>query len=555
MTQVSPEPLTKRVERGAERGGHVTFLASSGRHTRVSWAELHDDARGVAGDLVARGVGPGDHVALLGPTSRALVTALQGVWLAGAAVVMLPLPLRLGSVEQFVTQTRARLRNADVRMCLVDPELAAFLELEAGDPPLVLLSELGSRGGRSGRSFEVAEVDPASLAIVQFTSGSTADPKGVMIPHAQLSTHVDSIVTAARVDGESDRVVSWLPLYHDMGLVGFLVIPMVLGAELALAAPQDFMASPSRWMEWMSEFRGTLSAGPNFSYAVAARGMGRQSGLDLSSWRLGFNGAEPVDPAAVEQFCLAGRPHGLDPGSVFCVYGMAEATLAISFPQPGAGMSVDTVDRRCLEHESAAMPLHEGDGRAMRVARLGRAVPGMEIRVVDPDDRRSRGDREVGEIEIRGTSITTGYYRQPEATAEMIRDGWLRTGDLGYLAEGDLVVCGRSKDVIIVAGRNVFPEDVERAAAAVPGVRAGNVIAFAVEARRGRERLVIVAETRDEDVGVVRSAVAAEVRGAVGIALEDVVLVEPGSLPKTSSGKLQRALCRSRYLGSELSPV
>jgi fatty-acyl-CoA synthase len=315
------------------------------------------------------------------------------------------------------------------------------------------------------------------------------------------------------------------------------------------------MTAPARWMEWMSEFGGTATAGPNFAYALAARALARLDMLDLSRWRLGLNGAEPIDPSTVEAFCAAGARHGLDPGAVFCAFGMAEVTIAGTFPVPGEGMIVDSIDRRVLETDRYAAPRAVDDDGTRRLARLGKPVKGLQLRIVDPETGRPMREREVGELEIQGTSVTTGYYRRPTETARAFRDGWLRSGDLAYLVDGELVVCGRIKDVIIVGGRNVFPEDVERAVASVEGVRAGNVIAFGVEGRQGREAVVVVAESKVDEIGRVRDEVSKRVRSAVGVPPRDVVLVSPGSLPKTSSGKLQRALCRSRYLSAELEPI
>jgi fatty-acyl-CoA synthase len=460
--------------------------------------------------------------------------------------------MRLGSIEEFVAQTRARVRNADAVLLLTDPDLAPFVEARPGDPPMVLLDELAGAGRAA--SYERPPDDPDALAILQFTSGSTADPKGVMLPHRCITSNLDAMAVAADLQ-DDDVLVSWLPLYHDMGLIGLLTLPMTTGRELVLAAPQDFLASPVRWMDWMSENGGTATAGPNFSYALAARALRRHPGLDLSRWRVGLNGAEPVDPDGVEAFTAAGAPHSLDARAVFPAFGMAEATLAVTFPEPFTGMAVDTVDRRVLETDRYAAPVERGAEGSRRLARLGRAVSGLEIRIVEPVAGTPMGDREVGELEIRGTSVTPGYYRHPEATADAFHDGWLRTGDLAYTVEGELVVCGRIKDVIIVGGRNVFPEDVERAAAAVEGVRAGNVIAFGVEGPRGKESLVVVAESRADDAGALRQEVADRVRDAVGLPAGDVVLVAPGTLPKTSSGKLQRSLCRTRFIGGELQPI
>ena len=269
---------------------------------------------------------------------------------------------------------------------------------------------------------------------------------------------------------------------------------------------------------------------------------------------MALNGAEAVDPGVVEEFVAAGAGHGLDPNAIFPAFGMAESTLAVTFPEPGSGLRLDPVERRVLETDGYAAPADPAHPGTRRLVRLGRPVPGLEIRIVDPTTGQGRSEREVGELEIRGTSVMSGYYRRPDATAAAFHDGWLRSGDLGYLVDGELVICGRIKDLIIVGGRNVYPEDVERAAATVEGVRAGNVIAFSVGGRKGKESLVVVAESREADLDALRQAVSGRVREAVGLPCEEVVLVEPGTLPKTSSGKLQRSLCRTRYLSESLQP-
>jgi fatty-acyl-CoA synthase len=546
--------LPGRIEQ-ATRGGKVTFLMGN-QPDPVSWAQLHDEARATAGALQALGVGPGAHVALLGPTTRPLVTALQATWLAGATVVVLPLPMRLGSIDEFVQQTRTRIRNADIALVLIDPELAAFVEPVEGDPPFVSLDALGTA------AFSAPVIDPDSLAILQFTSGSTTDPKGVALPHRTILANLDAAAVASSLDPDDDVLVSWLPIYHDMGLVGMLTLPMITGTDLALAAPQDFLASPIRWMEWLSAYGGTATAGPNFSWSLATRALKRAAGLDLSRLQVALNGAEPVDPATVDAFCEAAGRHGFNPGGIFPAFGMAELAIAGAFPPRHRGLVVDEVDRTALELDRYAAPAKEGvDVRPL--ALLGKPVPGLEFRICDPSSGAVLRDREVGELEIRGTSVMAGYYKRPDVNADTFHidagsrpaDGWLRTGDLSYLVDGELVVCGRIKDVINVGGRNVFPEDVEKAVAEVDGVRAGNVIAFGVAGRKGRDAMVVVAETKADDTAPVRSAVAQRVQEAVGMPASDVVLVSAGTLPKTSSGKLQRSLCRTRYLGQELIPA
>lgn len=494
----------------------------------------------------------GGHVALLGPTTPELVTAIQATWLAGATVVVLPLPMRMGSLEEFIAQTRARIANADTDILLIDEQFAPFLEPDPSDPPTYRLDEVAAD---QAHPWEAPPIDPERLAILQFTSGSTSDPKGVMLPDRAMCANLDAICEAGGLELETEVFVSWLPLYHDMGLVGLLSVPMTTGAELVLGAPQDFMASPSRWMQWMSDYRGSVTAGPNFAWVLAARALKRMDGLDLSHVRLALNGAEPVDPATVERLVEAGERHGLRAAAVFPAFGMAEVGIGAAFPKPLSGLRTDDVDTRVLETERYAASVPADHPNVRRLAKLGRPVPGLEMRIVDPETGTERSEREVGEVELRGTSLMAGYYKHPEATEAAFHDGWLRTGDLGYLVDGELVICGRIKDLIIVAGRNVFPEDIERAVAGIDGVRAGNVIAFGVDGSRGRPGVVVVAESKADDPDPVITEVAGRVRDTVGLAAKEIVLVPPGTLPKTSSGKLQRSLCRSRYLADELVPV
>ncbi|HMJ75548.1 MAG TPA: AMP-binding protein, partial [Iamia sp.] len=339
MTRVRGTVLTLplRIEAAADRGrGAITFLHGDDAE-RVPWSELHTDARGVAAALQARGIGPGDHVALLGPTSRSLVTAIQATWLAGATVMVMPLPMRMGSIEEFVDQTRARLRQADAAMVLIDEQLAPFVEARDDDPPFVDLQQLGA----DPDAFVSPRLDPSRLAILQFTSGSTAEPKGVMLPHRAVVANLDAIMTATDYDADTDVLVSWLPLYHDMGLVGILTLCMAAGGDLALAGPQDFMASPSRWVQWMSDYGATATAGPNFAWVLATKAMRRLDGLDLSPMRVALNGAEPVDPETVASFIEAGERHGLRPGAVFPAFGMAEVAIAGTFPEPMSGLRTD----------------------------------------------------------------------------------------------------------------------------------------------------------------------------------------------------------------------
>jgi len=526
----------------------------------VSWAQLHDEARVVGAALQARGLVPGDHVAILGPTSRSLMTIIQGCWLAGIASMVLPLPMRMGSLDVFVETTRARIRHGDAKLILIDDMLAAFYAAGPDDPPIEPMAAVlpGFAGVPNSGALELPGHDPERLVILQYTSGSTSEPKGVMIPDRVLRANLDASCEAAEL-AVGEVMVSWLPLYHDMGLVGFLSLPMTVGVDLVQAAPQDFLAKPGNWMQWISDWGGTATAGPNFSWVLATRALGRMEGLDLSRLTLALSGAEPVDPNAVEAFVAAAEPFGFKPGSMFPAFGMAEVAIGGAFPPRHRGMVTDSVDREFLERERVAKPLDLADAQeeldVRRLPLLGKAVPGLEMKVVNPDSYEEVPERHVGELLLRGTSVTSGYYKRPDATAALFRDGWLCTGDLAYLVNGELVLCGRIKDVIIVGGRNVFPEDIERAIAVIDGVRAGNVIAFGVEGYKGKESVVVVCEVRaaePDGLDAVRHAVHQRTLDVCGLPPRDVMLVKPGTLPKTSSGKLQRAKCRELYLGEAL---
>jgi fatty-acyl-CoA synthase len=559
----SPTPIVTRLERAADAPTGIRLVGSSvGVADGVyrSWGQLHEEARAVGAALQARGIVPGDHVAILGPTSGDLITIIQACWLVGAASMVLPLPMRMGSLEAFVEATRARIRHGDAELVLIDPALAPFYESAPGDPPLVPMGDVMPGPGRPGpEAIELPVPDPERLVILQYTSGSTSEPKGVMIPDRVFGANVDACASAAAL-ADGDVMVSWLPLYHDMGLVGCLGIPMLTGAGLVQAAPQDFLAHPAHWMEWLSRFRGTATAGPNFSWVLATRALRRMQGLDLSRMRIALSGAEPVDPAAVEAFVAEATRFGFRPGAVFPAFGMAEVAIGGAFPPPMRGLLCDIVDRQVLERDRVAKPVEitDPDDEALAVRRLpllGPPVPGLEFRIVDLDTGEDLPERNVGELEIRGTSVTPGYYKRPEATADLFRDGWLRTGDLGYLLDGELVLCGRIKDVIIIGGRNLFPEDIERACGRIDGVRAGNVIAFGVEGYKGKESVVVVAEVKGSDLGQIRRDIHSTTLEVCGVPPRDVMLVRPGSLPKTSSGKLQRARCREQYLEEELALV
>lgn len=533
-----PSTLTERIDSAPHRGHKIVFLR---RHDFIEMPmeEFVDGCRKAAGRMQAAGVGPADKVVFLGTTSPRLVQAIVGGWLAGATVIVLPLPMRLGSLDAFVQATRRRVEVAKPKLAIVAEE---FLDV-VGDNASIAPTPLKDIVEGPAPTYEPPQVSPEMMAVLQFTSGSTGDPKGVMVTHSMICANLDGAAQVAKLEVD-DRLMSWLPLYHDMGLIGLLSSAMMYAIDIVLGAPQDFLTRPRDWLEAMSRFKATISAAPNSAYALAAKILERSgSDFDLSRWRIALNGAEPVDPDVVDRFVAAGRAARLDPGAPFCAYGLAEATIAATFPQPGTGMATDTVDAETLETKGVAVAPKAHSGRR-RLAKLGRPVPSIELRIVD-DRGQEVPERVVGEIELRGPAVTKGYFNDPEGTSAAFRDGWFRTGDLGYLAEGELVVCGRKKDVIIVAGRNLYPQDIERIVENVPGVRPGNSVAFPVKATGGREGFAVVAETKEpQRATTIAKEAARAVRDFFGMAPTTVALVPPGTIPKTSSGKLQRNLTK-----------
>ncbi len=568
-TSTMAASLLPRIRQAAAGTNSVNFVGSaagSSEKDLVPWSTLHSDATVVAAALQQKGLKPGEHVALLGLTSRQLVTALQAIWLAGGCVIVLPIPMRMGSIAEFIIQTRASIHYSDAKMLLLDPGLSSFYESEAGDPPVIYFDQLGpSHSGLSTAVFNPVADDPERLAIMQFTSGSTSVPKGVMLPHRAICANIDAMEQMVKLDPENDVLVSWLPLYHDMGLIGVLTTCMLKGLNLVLAAPQDFLSTPADWMRWISDYRGTITAGPNFSYVLATRALRRMADsgdlLDLSPVRMALNGAEPIDPDAVEKFVSAARRHGFRPGAEFCAFGMAEVSIGGTFPPIMRGLLCDTVNREALETEKEARPVESDLEPVRRLPLLGHPLPGLKMRICDPQTGAELAERKVGELQISGTSLTTGYYKRPDLTTALLKDGWLRTGDLGYFvtppggSRPELVICGRIKDVIIIAGRNIYPEDIERAAGTVEGVRPGNVIAFGIDGSKGKETVVVVVEVKGDDYDQIRKSIRYRTLSVCGVPPKDVALVKPGTMPKTSSGKLQRSLCKQQYLDKTLQTV
>ena len=516
-------------------------------------AELVAAAERAACGLIRAGVEPGDRVGIMAQTTPSIFMALLGCWAAGAVAVPLPLPMRAVDPSSFIEQSRKRLEKVGTKLLVLPGALMPMVGGMGEGMKIVAAEELECEG----------DVPPApstreDIAMVQFTSGSTSEPRGVILSHGNILANARSINRKIKVCS-SDRVVSWMPLYHDMGLIGFVITAISESGSLILMSPQRFVADPSLWMKTISDHKATITGGPNFAFALTCRILrsGAAGELDLSSLRLALNGAEPVDHEVMKEFVRAGEPYGLKPEVPYPVYGLAEATLAVTFPHPGKRYRLDYVSRNGIEEGGKAIPAEPDAEGTRTLVSLGNPLDGVEVSVVKQDGTEA-GEREVGEVCVRGASIMQGYWGDAAATAETLLGGKLRTGDLGYLADGELYLVGRMKDMVIIGGRNLFPEDVERCAEQVSGIRKGNAVAFGVTTRRGRERLVLVGETRlscSDAAKEAALAVSSAVREEIGVPVREVVLVTAGSLPKTSSGKKRRFLCRDLYLGKKLQPV
>jgi fatty-acyl-CoA synthase len=509
------------------------------RHT---WGEVHQRARRIAGGLAAAGVGCGDAVGVLAGAPVEIAPTAQAVWMRGASLTMLHQPTPRTDLLVWAEDTTTVIDMIEATVVVVsEPFMAAIPVLQERGIRAVTVEELLAFG-----PVEPLDTDEDDVALMQLTSGSTGSPKAVVITHRNMYSNAEAMFIGAQYDVDKDVMVSWLPLFHDMGMIGFLTVPMYFGAELVKVTPMDFLRDTLLWAKLIDKYKGTMTAAPNFAYALLAKRLRKQAQpgqFDLSTLRFALSGAEPVDPADVEDLIDAGAPFGLRPEAILPAYGMAETTLAVSFSECGAGLVVDEVDADLLAALRRAVPATKGNRR--RLASLGPLLQGLEARIVD-EDGNVLPTRGVGIIELRGESMTPGYITMGGFMSAQDEQGWYDTGDLGYLMEnGHVVVCGRVKDVIIMAGRNIYPTDIERAAGRVEGVRPGCAVAVRLDAGHSRETFAVAVESNAwQDPGEVRRIehqVAHEVVTEVDVRPRNVVVLGPGTIPKTPSGKLRRA--------------
>ncbi|MDX1456373.1 MAG: AMP-binding protein [Marinobacter sp.] len=517
----------------------------------LSFGELHQGSLRVANGLFQHDLEQRDTVALMLPTSHDYFYGFFGALYANAIPVPLYPPMRSAQLEEHLRRQADVLNNAQARILVTVPEAKklAFV-IKALVPSLehvVTPDELWSYPLACPAATPRAD----DLAFLQYTSGSTGHPKGVKLSHANLFANIGAGAEVLKAD-QDDVFVSWLPLYHDMGLIGTCLSSLWLGMHLIIMSPLLFLTKPRYWLWAIHQYRGTLSPSPNFGYELCLRRLSDEDmrGLDLSSWRVALNGAEAVSPATVERFTERFRPWGFRPEAMAPVYGLAENCVALTFPEAPRKPVIDAIERDRFQEQGLAVPVVLDDLSALRFVACGKPIPHNAIRIVD-DTGRELPERREGSLQFTGPSATSGYYRNPEQTAELFDGQWLNTGDRGYIADGELYLTGRNKDLIVRAGRNLYPAEIEEAVGELEHVRRGCVAAFASGiGESGGERLVVVAETRERDPAI-RRRLTAEitriVRDTLGIDVDDVVIVKPHSIPKTSSGKLRRNECRLRY--------
>jgi acyl-CoA synthetase (AMP-forming)/AMP-acid ligase II len=515
---------------------------------QITAAELDASATGAAHAFRQAGIGPGDLVGVLVPTDTQFFVTIFGLWRAGAAVSVLPVQAGFGGDDATAGRLARIVAATGMRHLVLDQSYGPIGQLLRDLLPELTIWDprAAASGGPPG---PLPPSDPGSLAIVQFTSGSTSAPKGVMLPHRTVLAGLRACVVSGAFSPD-DVFVQWVPTFHDMGLIG-LLSHWLNGADVHVFTPVAFLRRPGQLLEYFAAHHGTVLTGPNFSYDYLLDAMtpDQLAALDLSSWRLAFNGAEPVSPSTVRRFGEALAPSGVSESVMYPVYGMAEATLSISYPRPGEAPRIITVDRTDLAASGVARELTGTGPTAKQVVSVGHPVHGIQVRIRGAG-RESLASGELGEIQIRGDAVSPGYYGDAAATRQLFDDGWLRTGDLGFQLGGGLHVTGRSKEMIIVRGQNFFPDDVEAIARNVPGVYRQRCVAFTEETGDGQECAGVIVEAAGP-ADEIRAEVARRVAAELDLAAVRVHVVKPRWLTRTTSGKWQRALAAQRIAAGE----
>jgi len=530
---------------------HILLIAGDDDPLALSHRQLLDRATDVAAGLRALDLPPGTPIALMLPTGIDYFFGFFGILLAGAVPVPLYPPARPSQFEDHLRRHRHILDNCKARMLITVAEarpMARFLKAQV--PSLNRIVTVDDLKG-NGDAGSLPSVSPDNTAFLQYTSGSTGIPKGVILSHANLLANIKAMGRAIGA-GPEDAFVSWLPLYHDMGLIGAWLGSLYHGCPLVIMSPLSFLAHPDHWLWTIHRYRGTLSAAPNFGYELCLNRIDDRllDGLDLSSWRIAFNGAEPVSPETVARFTRRFAPYGFRPETMTPVYGLAECTVGLAFSPLGRKPRIDRVCRQSLMRTGVAVPATGDDSNPLHLVACGRPLAGHHVRIVDAGDRELP-DRHEGRLQFYGPAATSGYYRNSRETAALFHGRWLDTGDLAYLVGQDLYLTSRVKDIIIKRGRNICPYELEVAIGGIDGIRKGRVAVFgAADPDSATEKLVVLAESHSRDPAVLtglRKRIINLSVDIIGVPADEVILARPGTVLKTSSGKIRRSASREQY--------
>ena len=534
---------------------HIRFYTDNDKDDVITYLELWNEAELVASGLQHFGLAPGESVLIMLPTGREYFFTFFGVLLAGGIPVPVYPPGRLKQIEEHLLRHSAIANNCLARIMVTVDEAKRFAKFMLTQVVnlrhVMTLPELLQAGTDALPDFRKPVLTKDNIAFVQYTSGSTGMPKGVVLTHANLLANIRAMAKVLGVTAE-DVFISWLPLYHDMGLIGAWLGSLHFACQLIIMSPLAFIAKPQRWLWAIHKYRGTLSAAPNFAYELCLRRIDDKeiAGLDLSSWRIACNGAEAVNPVSLRRFIERFAPYGFNAEAMLPVYGLAESSVGLAFPKPGSGVKIDRIKRDTFMESGEALPVSTSEAGGLEFVCCGEPLPGHQIRIADATDRELP-ERMEGSLQFCGPSTTAGYFKNPDKTKELFHGEWLDSGDKAYMAEGSVYITGRSKDIIIKAGRNIYPVEMEEAIGKVEGIRDGNVAVFgSMSSGSGTERLIVLAETRKKDqqhLEKIRSVINTIVTDLAGGPPDEVVLAPPNTVLKTSSGKIRRNASREFY--------
>lgn len=577
-TLVQPQQITEQLEKsfinpsqtktltdvlflyatGEPNRPHIYLQNEQGKEEIITYGKLLENSLRVANSLLKLGLYPGDTVAIMQPTHPGFFYTFFGTLLINCIPVPIYPPFRMHQIEAYAKQEAGILRNAEVRVLVTFQEAEHLSRLlKAFIPSLKSITTVTDLLQTHDKVPYVG-AKPDDSAMIQYTSGSTSAPKGVLLTHYNLLSNIRAYGQGIQLTHQ-DVAVSWVPLYHDLGLIGMWLGSLYHGIPLALMSPLSFLNRPERWLWTLHSHKGTISGGPNFAYELCIRKIepAQIEGLDLSHWRIAFNGAEAIHPKTLERFTEKFAPYGFQHKTHLPVYGLAESSVCVAISPLNREPRIDIIDRHSLENNGKAVPTTE-EKNSLRIVACGTPIPGHEVRVVN-EKNEPVPDRTVGQLQFKGPSSMQGYYNNPEATLAIYHDGWWDTGDLAYLADREIFITGRKKDLIIKAGRNLYPAEIEELVAQIPEIRKGCVIAFGTtDPTRGTERLIVVAETRNKKMShpeKILEAINDKLSSIMDVTADEIVLVPPQTIPKTSSGKLQRSACKAAYLSKKLKNI